>query len=164
MNNYTYTVGQLVRVTDPSIPLHNVPGIIVSLGIFGGALGYFVVVAGKNPLAEMSCALPGNKIGWCFFENEISPFETTRPTGSKPLPASRSTLTPSARAIAAHLVREGSISGVEASAMYKTRQLPGRISELRHYGYDIASNFDADCLGQRYVRYHLVREPSKVVA
>jgi len=68
-------------------------------------------------------------------------------------------MTPSTQLILNHLKREGSITGVEAMAIYKTRQLPGRIFELRSKGWDVASNFDRDVTGQRYVRYHLVSEP-----
>ena len=161
MSSHKYRIGQLVRVTDPMLQLNDVPGVIIDLGTFG----YYVAAATGNPLAKASYSPVGNGgQGWFLLENEITPFEAAKATKPKPLPASRAALTPSAHAIAKHLAREGNISGVEASALYKTRQLPGRISELRHYGYDIASNFDADCLGQRYVRYHLVREPSKVAA
>ena len=54
-----------------------------------------------------------------------------------------------------HLVVEGSISGVEASALYKCRSLTKRISELRDEGFDIYSEWKTDPTGQRYVRYWL---------
>lgn len=54
------------------------------------------------------------------------------------------------------LLRTGQdISGVEAAAMYRCRDLPKRISELRAEGHDIRSEQKQDATGQRYNRYVL---------
>lgn len=54
-----------------------------------------------------------------------------------------------------HLLAKGSITNVEAAAMFKARSLTKRIAELRDRGYDIASEWRRDSTGQRYVRYWL---------
>lgn len=64
-------------------------------------------------------------------------------------------LRPQTRRIAEHLRDVGSISGVEASAMFKTRSLTRRIADLRDVGVEITSEFKKDSTGQRYVRYVL---------
>lgn len=56
-----------------------------------------------------------------------------------------------------HLKAEGSISGVEAEALYKIRHLPSKVFALRAQGYEITSQFCKDHCGQRYVRYRLSR-------
>ncbi len=62
-----------------------------------------------------------------------------------------------------HLQERGSITQVEASAMYKSRSLTKRISELRAQGYNIKSEWRIDPTGQRYVRYWLRKiKPGKV--
>lgn len=62
-----------------------------------------------------------------------------------------------------HLKSVGSISGVEAEAMYKIRHLPKRIQNLKALGHDIVSVHKRDALNQRYVRYELqVAPPIKV--
>jgi hypothetical protein len=55
--------------------------------------------------------------------------------------------------IAQHLLREKSISNVEAQNLYRCRALPKRISELRAAGMDIRPIWKKDITGQRYVRY-----------
>jgi hypothetical protein len=54
-----------------------------------------------------------------------------------------------------HLRECGDISGVEASALYRCRDLPKRISELKHAGFVISREMKADPTGQRYARYFL---------
>lgn len=149
-----FTIGQLVQVhANASWSFAGKPAVIINI-----AKGYYqcaVANSNQHPIASST--------GWNLLEQELTEFvgNTVKPIKTR---AKRRTLTPSARAIADHLLREQTISGVEAAAMYKTRQLPGRISELRGAGYDIASNFDHDRLGQRYVRYHLVKTPEQVAA
>lgn len=65
-------------------------------------------------------------------------------------------LGPMARAIERHLMSVGSISGVEAAALYRCRDLPKRISELKQVGISIRAEFKHDRTGQRYARYTLV--------
>lgn len=62
---------------------------------------------------------------------------------------------PQTTAIASHLLEAGSVSRVEAEAMFKTRNLPGNIKDIRDSGVDIRSDFKVDTTGQRYVRYVL---------
>lgn len=64
-------------------------------------------------------------------------------------------LRPQTHRIAQHLRDVGNISGVEASAMFKTRSLTRRIADLRDCGIEIKSEFKKDSTGQRYVRYVL---------
>lgn len=63
-------------------------------------------------------------------------------------------LTPQVKTILTHLEKVGDISGIEASAMYKVRSLPRRITDLKEAGYDITREFKKDATGQRYVRYY----------
>ena len=62
-----------------------------------------------------------------------------------------------------HLLDVGSISGVEAQAMYKARSLTKRISELRAQGWDIKAEWNRDHTGQRYVRYWLRSKTKRTV-
>ena len=55
--------------------------------------------------------------------------------------------------ILAHLQRAGDISGIEAAALYRCRDLPKRISELRAEGVSIIRHMKQDPTGQRYARY-----------
>ncbi len=55
--------------------------------------------------------------------------------------------------IKTHLVRERSITNVEAQALYRCRSLTKRISELRQAGMKITPIWNKDVTGQRYVRY-----------
>lgn len=52
-----------------------------------------------------------------------------------------------------HLKNTGSISGVEAFALYKVRSLPRRIATLKERNWKIDSIRMEDNCGQRYVRY-----------
>lgn len=55
-----------------------------------------------------------------------------------------------------HLKKAGSITQVEAQAMYRIRHLPSQIKALKFEGYDIESEWKSDPINkQRYVRYHL---------
>lgn len=62
-----------------------------------------------------------------------------------------------------HLKNVGSISGIEAEALYKIRHLPKRISNLKEQGWKITSSRMKDATGQRYVRYHLDAKQRKAV-
>ena len=63
---------------------------------------------------------------------------------------------PLTQTILDHLRRVRSISGVEAAAMFRCRDLPKRISELRkEHGVSIEREMKEDTTGQRYARYHL---------
>lgn len=68
---------------------------------------------------------------------------------------SKTRFAPQTRCIADHLLEVGTISGVEAAAMFKTRSLTRRIADLRDAGAEITSEFKKDSTGQRYVRYTL---------
>jgi hypothetical protein len=58
-----------------------------------------------------------------------------------------------------HLMSEGSITGVEAAAIYKVRSLTKRISTLVDRGAHIDREWRKDMTGQRYVRYRLIYCP-----
>lgn len=62
-------------------------------------------------------------------------------------------LRPMTRTIAGHLAANGSITAVEASAVYRARSLSRRIADLRDFGIEIKSEYRTDPTGQRYVRY-----------
>lgn len=52
-----------------------------------------------------------------------------------------------------HLKTKGSITNVEAQALYRCRALPRRIADLKAQGWTIKSVYKKDATGQRYVRY-----------
>lgn len=53
-----------------------------------------------------------------------------------------------------HLLEVGSITGVEAQTIYKTRCITSNIVRLRAAGLSIVTEFKKDLSGQRYARYH----------
>ena len=57
-----------------------------------------------------------------------------------------------------HLKLGKSISGIEALHLYKVRDLPKRISELRAQGAEIHGKFFTDTTGSRYMRYWLTKQ------
>jgi len=69
---------------------------------------------------------------------------------SRPAPV----LCDQARTILKHLQDEGTITVVEASAVYKVRSLPRRIADLRENDYLITTSMRKDPTGQRYARYY----------
>jgi hypothetical protein len=58
--------------------------------------------------------------------------------------------------ILAHLMAGNDISGIEAAALWRCRDLPKRISELRQDGHRIVREMRMDSTGQRYARYRWV--------
>lgn len=54
-----------------------------------------------------------------------------------------------------HLEDRGSITNVEAQALYRCRALPRRIADLKEIGFPIKSMIKKDATGQRYARYFL---------
>ena len=52
-----------------------------------------------------------------------------------------------------HLRDFGSISPLEARAVYGIERLASRIDELRQSGHSITSNFKKDAMGKKYVEY-----------
>jgi len=58
-----------------------------------------------------------------------------------------------------HFEHTGSISNIEAQAVYKIRALPRRISDLKEEGYVFNHEWKTDLTGQRYMRYILVAMP-----
>ena len=57
-----------------------------------------------------------------------------------------------------HLIKKGSITNVEAANIYKARSLTKRIHEIRSRGAEVRSEWCRDPMGQRYVRYWLVKK------
>ena len=64
-------------------------------------------------------------------------------------------LPPQARVVYDHLNTAGSITRVEAEAVYRIRQIPTAIYALRAAGVAIRTEFKKDRTGQRYGRYTL---------
>ena len=64
-------------------------------------------------------------------------------------------LGPASVTILNHLRRIGDISAIEASALYRSRSLSRRITDIRQAGYDVISTLKRDATGQRYARYSL---------
>ncbi|WP_158625415.1 MULTISPECIES: helix-turn-helix domain-containing protein [unclassified Asaia] len=64
-------------------------------------------------------------------------------------------MTPQAKLVLDHLQHHGSISAVEAAAVYRIRHLPRRILDLKEAGHGIRKEPRKDPTGQRYVRYYL---------
>lgn len=62
---------------------------------------------------------------------------------------------PQTAKIARHLAETGTITGVEAAAIYKCRSLPRRIKDIRDCGIKVSSEIKRDLTGQRYTRYTL---------
>jgi hypothetical protein len=65
-------------------------------------------------------------------------------------------MSPQVKTLHTHLVNHGSISNIEAQAMFKMRALPRRISDLKELGFKIRREIRRDSTGQRYARYYLV--------
>jgi hypothetical protein len=64
------------------------------------------------------------------------------------------TLSPSTQKIWDHLQKVGSISNVEAQAIYRCRALPRRIKDIEEQlGVSISRVMKQDATGQRYTRY-----------
>ena len=57
-----------------------------------------------------------------------------------------------------HFEMAGSITNVEAQAVYKIRSLPRRICDLEEQGYTFLRQWKKDLTGQRYVRYTMNQE------
>lgn len=75
-----------------------------------------------------------------------------------------SVLSPQCRQILRHLQEKGSISNMEAQAIYRIRALPRRIADLREAGYRTVKKFRKDPTGQRYVRYYCPEHVKKTEA
>jgi hypothetical protein len=54
-----------------------------------------------------------------------------------------------------HLKTRGSITGVEAAAVYRARSLSKRISEIKEAGHNVVRVLHKDATGQRYAKYYL---------
>jgi hypothetical protein len=59
--------------------------------------------------------------------------------------------------IATHLMAGNTLSGIEALHLFRCRDLPKRISELRKTGLRIKGTWNRDAKGSRYMRYELDR-------
>lgn len=62
-------------------------------------------------------------------------------------------ITPQLRTIAKHFKNHGSITNVEAHAVYGIRSVSSRVAELRNLGLTINKDQRKDATGQRYTRY-----------
>lgn len=60
---------------------------------------------------------------------------------------------PAARTIHQHLKERGSISSIEAHAVYRCRSISSRVCELKRAGVHIETRLLRDPTGQRYARY-----------
>lgn len=70
---------------------------------------------------------------------------------ASPAPAK---LCPQSRQILTHLREVGSLTNIEAQALYRCRSLPRRIADLKENGYQITSVMKVDATGQKYARYY----------
>lgn len=70
-------------------------------------------------------------------------------------PSQKAVTAPMTKAILSHLERVGSITNVEAQAVYRCRALPRRIADIREAGYEVIKKTKFDPTGQRYVQYIL---------
>lgn len=64
-------------------------------------------------------------------------------------------LNPQSALVLKLLKEKGSLTGVEAAAVYRVRALPRRISDIKAAGHKISRVLSADVTGQRYARYYL---------
>lgn len=64
-------------------------------------------------------------------------------------------MTPQARTVLRHLVKEGSITPMVAAGIYKVRSLPRRIADLKEAGVKVERELKKDATGQRYAFYTL---------
>ena len=64
-------------------------------------------------------------------------------------------MAPQTQQILNHLKTVGSISNVEAQALYRCRALPRRIADIKAAGFQINRILKTDATGQRYARYSL---------
>lgn len=62
---------------------------------------------------------------------------------------------PQTRKVLSHLLNVGNLSGIEAAALYKVRNLPRRICDLKEAGFNVDGEWKTDATGQRYKRYRL---------
>jgi len=69
---------------------------------------------------------------------------------------SRCNLEPNARRVLDHLVREGTITNMEANIVLKVRSVSRRITDIQRAGYSVAKLRCKDSTGQRYVKYALL--------
>lgn len=73
-----------------------------------------------------------------------------------------SLLPPQEQTVLHHLLRDGTITNVEAQTVHKIRSLSRRITTLTQSGCAIARRFKTDAAGQRYVRYYLDYCPAQL--
>jgi hypothetical protein len=62
---------------------------------------------------------------------------------------------PMSAMILRHLEDKGSITSVEAQALYRCRSLSRRITDIKSWGFPVSSVLKSDATGQRYARYYL---------
>lgn len=61
-----------------------------------------------------------------------------------------------------HFRAKNSISGIEASALYRIRSLSRRINDLEEEGHLFGRSEEKDPTGQRYTRYHYLKHSPDV--
>lgn len=64
-------------------------------------------------------------------------------------------LNPQSKLVLKLMTDKGSVTSVEASAVYRVRALPRRIADLKAAGHKISRVLSKDATGQRYARYYL---------
>lgn len=64
-------------------------------------------------------------------------------------------MTPQTRTVLSHLRTKGSITRLEAGALYRIAHLPTRIFELKKAGHGVKTQMRKDMTGHRYARYSL---------
>lgn len=73
-------------------------------------------------------------------------------------------LKPQTAQILLHLIRVGSISPLEAGALYRCRSLSRRICDLKEAGFEIETELRKDATGQRYARYSMPKRDRRSLA
>lgn len=66
-------------------------------------------------------------------------------------------LKPQTRTILAHLQRSGTISPMEAFAVYGNMRLAAAIHDIRRAGYEVSTDIRKDAAKHTYARYSMYR-------
>lgn len=114
---------------------------------------------GKGDTSE-GWLLKANGTAWYYAERDlefanlpvvVAPAAAPRQVTVK----KRTKLNPQAQLILDLMYNKGSVTAVEASAVYRVRALPRRIADIKEAGYKVRRVLLKDETGQRYARYYI---------